>query len=95
MTEVEHTVRLEVGIAPSVAASSERERIRNAAGLVSFDAVNYGIYVTNSVPDHGDAVLRDFYILAGPNNNPAAALKWDSGGGLKILGGKVSWLSSS
>lgn len=61
-----------------------------ARGLLSVDPVNIGIYVTNSVPDHGDAVLSDFFILAGSHSAAATALKWDSGGGLKIMGGKIS-----
>jgi hypothetical protein len=52
--------------------------------LTAVDPVRYGFYLTGTRPDQGDAILSNVYALAGPNNNPTAAVYWDTGGGLDI-----------
>lgn len=58
----------------------------------SYDPVRYGWRVRNTgLPDGGDMGIIDCQIIAGPTNAaPTAAISWESGGGLRLIGCKVN-----
>lgn len=62
-----------------------------------FDPVRDAIRIQDvTLPDGGDGIISDSFIISGPNNlTPNAGIEWNSGGGLKVAGTKINCRGTS